>query len=108
MLLKNALVVTLLSRGLPFVYYGTEQGYQGLKDPQNRESLWPNYDENADIYKFIQRVLAFRSGVSFEFQDGIWLHLARDWTQNYIDPFYADGQTCKAKSQGPTGNMKNE
>lgn len=38
--LKAATVFSLTGRGIPFVYYGTEQYYSGGNDPQNRESLW--------------------------------------------------------------------
>ena len=39
---KNALTYTLTSRGVPIVYYGTEQGYNGATDPYDREPLWPS------------------------------------------------------------------
>jgi len=38
--LKSAVVFSLTSRGIPFMYYGSEQYYAGAADPQNRESLW--------------------------------------------------------------------
>lgn len=38
--LRNAVVFSLTGRGIPFVYYGTEQYYNGGPDPLNRESLW--------------------------------------------------------------------
>lgn len=53
-LLENALAYTILSRGVPIIYYGTEQGFHGGKDPDNREDLWrSNYDTNSSLYKFI-------------------------------------------------------
>jgi alpha-amylase len=30
----------LFGKGIPIVYYGTEQGYAGGYDPDNRETLW--------------------------------------------------------------------
>ena len=36
----NALVLGLTARGIPFFYYGSEQGYYGGGVPSNRESLW--------------------------------------------------------------------
>lgn len=58
-LLKNALTYTLLSRGVPIVYYGTEQGYAGGNDPQNREDLWRSgFNTNTDLYKFIAKLNA--------------------------------------------------
>ncbi len=39
---------------------GTELGFNGGKDPQNRESLWPAIDKNPQdhqLYKFIRRSL---------------------------------------------------
>jgi alpha-amylase len=59
-LFKNALAMTLLTAGVPIVYYGSEQGYNGGADPANRESLWPNYNTNHDLYKFISSVASVR------------------------------------------------
>lgn len=61
-LFKNALTFVLLSRGIPIVYYGTEQGYAGGNDPQNREDLWRSgFNTNADLYKFIAAVTRAKS-----------------------------------------------
>ena len=48
-------------QGVPFIYYGTEQGYDGGHDPHNRESLWPNYDTDSDLYRFISTLSKFRT-----------------------------------------------
>ncbi|KAK7007913.1 glycoside hydrolase family 13 protein [Favolaschia claudopus] len=37
---KNAMVWPFVGDGLPIVYYGQEQGYEGGGDPSNREALW--------------------------------------------------------------------
>lgn len=39
-MLQNALIYSLTTRGIPFVYYGSEFLYEGGHDPNNRESLW--------------------------------------------------------------------
>ena len=50
-LFKNALAFVILSRGIPIVYYGSEQGYAGGNDPANREDLWRSgFDTSADLY----------------------------------------------------------
>ena len=60
-LLKNALAYVLLARGIPIVYYGTEQGYAGGADPANREDLWrSNFNTNADLYQAIKKLNAAR------------------------------------------------
>lgn len=60
-LLKNCLAYVILSRGIPIVYYGTEQGYAGGDDPKNREDLWrSNFNEEADIYQAISRLSGAR------------------------------------------------
>lgn len=51
----------LFVQGIPIVYYGTEQGYNGDGDPRNRESLWPNYNTNSDLYKFTSQLAKFRA-----------------------------------------------
>ncbi len=48
--LRVALFYLLTMDGIPCIYYGTEQGYNGGNDPANREDMWrepenPNYRE---------------------------------------------------------------
>lgn len=60
-LLKNALAYVVLSRGIPILYYGTEQGYAGGADPANREDLWrSNFNTNGDLYKAIKKLTTAR------------------------------------------------
>jgi len=60
-LLKNALTYVVLSRGIPIVYYGTEQAYAGGADPANREDLWrSSFNTNSDMYKSLTRLLGAR------------------------------------------------
>lgn len=62
-LLKNCLAFVILSRGIPIVYYGTEQAYAGGADPNNREDLWRSgFDTKSDMYQAISRLSAARSG----------------------------------------------
>ncbi|KAF8629000.1 hypothetical protein AX17_005856 [Amanita inopinata Kibby_2008] len=39
-LIKNAMAWTFAGDGLPILYYGQEQGYEGGAEPSNREALW--------------------------------------------------------------------
>lgn len=43
-LFKSALAFSLTARGIPFMYYGSEQGFAGGQDPYNREAIWNNLD----------------------------------------------------------------
>jgi alpha-amylase len=53
-LLKNALAYVLLARGIPIVFYGTEQAFAGGDDPFNREDLWrSSFNTTTDLYKTI-------------------------------------------------------
>ncbi|TNV80654.1 hypothetical protein FGO68_gene13906 [Halteria grandinella] len=53
-LFKSALTFALTARGIPFFYYGSEQGFAGGNDPFNREYMWRNFDRNNELFKFIQ------------------------------------------------------
>ncbi|KAI5837212.1 glycoside hydrolase superfamily [Morchella snyderi] len=58
-LLKNALAFTMLSRGIPILYGGTEQAYLGGNDPANREDLWrTGYSTTHDLYTFTAKLMA--------------------------------------------------
>ncbi|PBK84832.1 glycoside hydrolase family 13 protein [Armillaria gallica] len=41
-LIKNAITWPFIHDGIPIVYYGQEQGFQGGAAPSNHESLWPS------------------------------------------------------------------
>ena len=63
--LKIALGFIFTIRGIPCVYYGTEQGYAGTpgtngKDPYNREVL-TSWDESHEIYEHISKLSEIRS-----------------------------------------------
>lgn len=47
----SAIVFSMTSRGIPFVYYGSEQYYDGGADPQNREILWNNFNTQQPLYQ---------------------------------------------------------
>lgn len=53
---KSALTFMLTGRGIPILYYGSEQGYAGGTDPANREPLWTTMNKNHELYKFIQKI----------------------------------------------------
>ncbi|KAI5849897.1 glycoside hydrolase superfamily [Tricharina praecox] len=60
--LKNALAYTLLARGIPILYGGTEQGYTGGSDPANREDLWRSgYSTTGDLYGWIKKAMAAKT-----------------------------------------------
>jgi alpha-amylase len=60
-LYKNALLYGLFSAGIPIVYYGTEQGFNGGKVPANREDLWPTkYAESGSLYTFTKTAVTLR------------------------------------------------
>ena len=79
--LRNAIVFSLTARGIPFVYYGSEQYYSGGYDPANRESLWQDKNTNSDLYKIIAKVNAQRK------KSQIW---NEQWVERYAaKDFYA-------------------
>ncbi|KAG5974263.1 hypothetical protein E4U55_008264 [Claviceps digitariae] len=60
-LLKNALTYVMLARGVPIVYYGTEQAYAGGADPSNREDLWrTGFNTKSEVYGFLSALSRVR------------------------------------------------
>ncbi|MFC0211450.1 family 14 glycosylhydrolase [Paenibacillus chartarius] len=57
--LKAALGFLFTSRGVPIVYQGTELGYAGGDDPNNREDIVPN--PNHELYRYIAKLNGVRS-----------------------------------------------
>jgi len=65
---KSALAFTLGAEGIPMVYYGDEQAYNGGKDPQNREAMFQDFKPESDIYGFLRTINTVRKTTRyFEF-----------------------------------------
>eukprot|EP01026_Neomeris_dumetosa_P010276 TRINITY_DN1381_c3_g2_i1.p1 TRINITY_DN1381_c3_g2~~TRINITY_DN1381_c3_g2_i1.p1 ORF type:complete len:450 (-),score=53.26 TRINITY_DN1381_c3_g2_i1:357-1706(-) len=57
----NALTYIILGQGIPIIYYGSEQGFDGQDDPDNREPLWTSgFETSGDLYKHIQSLNKIR------------------------------------------------
>lgn len=98
--MQNALAYTLISSAIPVVYYGTEQGFTGGNDPQNREPLWNSgYNQNHELYKFVAAAASARKLIGTNEQ-----HVER-----YVDDnFYAfsRGQVlCCLTNQGSGSSL---
>lgn len=59
-LFKTALTFALYSQGIPIVYYGSEQGFNGGNDPANREPLWTNMNSDSPLYSFVKTLVSVR------------------------------------------------
>ncbi|WMJ81512.1 alpha-amylase family glycosyl hydrolase [Clostridium sp. MB40-C1] len=55
----EALVLTLTSRGVPAIYYGTEQYMTGNGDPNNR-AMMSGFNKTTNAYKVIQKLAPLR------------------------------------------------
>jgi alpha-amylase len=61
----NALFYLLTQDGIPCIYYGTEQGFNGGNDPANREDLWSSgYDEGYPTFRFIAALTSLRRRIA--------------------------------------------
>lgn len=58
--LKIALGLNFTARGIPRVYYGTEQGFDGGIDPECRESM-DRWDKKNEIYSYIKKLSEIRN-----------------------------------------------
>lgn len=69
--LKIALTFMLTSTGVPVIYYGTEQGFDGGSDPYNREDMWDgqwdfgpsdgdNFNTSHELYCHVRQLAALR------------------------------------------------
>lgn len=60
-LFKNYILFNFANYGIPIIYYGSEQGFAGDTDPNNREIMWNNFNQDFDLYKFFQTIIYFRN-----------------------------------------------
>ncbi|NVB37681.1 alpha amylase C-terminal domain-containing protein [Pseudenhygromyxa sp. WMMC2535] len=60
-LLRNALLFLYTAPGVPCLYYGTEQNFDGGNDPANREDLWKSgFDTTNTTFVWISRLAKMR------------------------------------------------
>ena len=76
-LLKNALSYLMFAQGVPIVYYGTEQAFDGGADPHCREPLWTSLNPKADVYQFLAVINKYRKKLEI-------------WDGKYIERFVSD------------------
>eukprot|EP01017_Pseudomicrothorax_dubius_P037576 TRINITY_DN5522_c0_g2_i3.p1 TRINITY_DN5522_c0_g2~~TRINITY_DN5522_c0_g2_i3.p1 ORF type:complete len:481 (-),score=118.42 TRINITY_DN5522_c0_g2_i3:122-1564(-) len=74
---KNALILSVLTPGIPIVYAGGEQGFNGSGDPNNREPVWTSMNPKSALYKFVSTIVGFRKS-------------QKTWTLQPQNPIYAD------------------
>ena len=59
--LHNALVYLLTMNGIPCIYYGTEQQFDGGNDPFNREDMWESgFDTSNRTFGHVQHLIDLR------------------------------------------------
>ncbi|OJT14173.1 Alpha-amylase 1 [Trametes pubescens] len=59
--LWNAMIFNFMSDGIPIVYYGQEQGFNGNADPMNREPLWPSHYANTTTLQLVTKLNTLRN-----------------------------------------------
>ncbi len=71
--LELALAFTFSSRGIPIMYYGTEQGFTGCADPANREDMFNSFNTSSTLYNYVAKLNyvrnsnpALQNGVQYE------------------------------------------
>ena len=57
---KHAMTFILFTEGIPIIYYGSEQGYNMGGDPESRQAMFADFNENAEIYLYLQKVIGIR------------------------------------------------
>lgn len=96
-LAKNVLSFIFFTDGIPIVYAGQEQHYNGGNDPYNREATWlSGYPTTAELYVHTQSTNQMRS-----------LFIARDanWVTAANKPFYQDSNTIAMLKGSTTGSQ---
>ena len=95
----NGIIFTLFYEGIPIFYYGDEQYFKGGNDPNNREVLFNQYNNNSDLYQTVKVANNIRK--SYKIYDN-------DFKEVYVDDnFYVftRGNVLIAVSNGKTGDI---
>jgi alpha-amylase len=62
---RNALAFLLTTDGIPCIYYGTEQDFNGGPDPSNREDMWHSqFDTQGQTFQYMKALIALRKSLA--------------------------------------------
>ncbi|KAJ4288849.1 hypothetical protein N0V88_007178 [Collariella sp. IMI 366227] len=93
---KNVMSYVILSDGIPTVYQGQEQHFNGAGDPDNRETLWTSkYDQEAPLYKLTTTLNKVRTNA---------IKLSHDYVTKMGETLWADNNHFCLK-KGPNGSQ---
>jgi alpha-amylase len=102
-LLHNALTFALMTDGIPFIYYGTEQLFKGSDDPRNREPLWTSkFNENTETYALISQLNQLRRMQGPEFFNSLHTPLV---TSSNIHVFLKGNLIVIVSNIGTSANL---
>ena len=63
--LHNALFYLMTIDGIPCIYYGTEQQFDGGNDPFNREDMWKSgFDTKNETFQHIKTLIELRKDLA--------------------------------------------
>lgn len=94
-LAKNAIAYTILSDGIPKMYYGQEQHLTGNYSPYNRQPLWPytDYTTPTALYNLTGTLNKLRNHA---------ININSNYVSNTTTLLYTDDSTL-AQRKGPDG-----
>lgn len=59
--LELALAFVFSGRGIPIMYYGTEQGFSGCASPADREDMFNSFNTSSTLYTYVAKLNAARN-----------------------------------------------
>lgn len=93
-LAKNVATFTIMSDGIPIIYAGQEQHYNGGSDPYNREATWlSGYNTDSELYKVIAQANAIRNKAIYQAEDYITYKVSSRLTP--LSCFFFSGTVTK-------------
>ena len=96
--LKNALAFLILQRGIPCIYYGTEQGFFGGNDPGNRENM---SDPTASIFTQLDWAKElYPKYKPWDTRNPLFTHIKKTIKLRKSNPVLSHGAVSNVRSDG--------
>ncbi|PWA01124.1 hypothetical protein BB558_002796 [Smittium angustum] len=112
--INNALTFLMTADGIPILYYGTEQGFNGhpekqygAGDPWNRDPLWggSGYDKTSSVYQFVSKLNKLRKMLKSNYPSFFDTLMQNIQTDNSTLTFFKNPLTISI-SNAPFENSK--
>ncbi|CAB57851.1 alpha-amylase homolog [Schizosaccharomyces pombe] len=105
----NALTALIFMDGIPIIYYGQEQMFDGGSDPDNREGLWKSkYNTSNPMFRHLSSMIRTRQNLVETYPEFTYVLSFQLYIDDSVYVFTRPGVIIAISNEGSTSSFKVE